>query len=81
MPCKLTVRGTGDVGGPALRTIVLSPGLDLARVLVPNPEEALDGAGARGARITGRPGIGLAGAEDERGDGGRPAATPRPRTS
>jgi hypothetical protein len=49
MPCKLTVRGTGDVGRPALRTIVLSPGLDLARVIVPNPEEAPDGAGARGA--------------------------------
>jgi hypothetical protein len=45
MPYKVIVWGTGNIGRPALRTIVSNPDLELAGVIVSNPEKVGRDAG------------------------------------
>lgn len=83
----MVVWGTGNIGKPALRTVVSNPQLELAAVVVANPDRVgLDagdicGTGRLGVRIKGRPNIELSiESEDERGDragGGNTTAAAR----
>lgn len=60
MPRRVIVWGTGNVGVPALRTVVSNPELELAAVLVSNPEKVGRDAG----ELVGLPPQGVAATDD-----------------
>lgn len=60
MPRKVIVWGTGNVGVPALRTVVSNPELELAAVLVSNPDKVGRDAG----ELVGLPQVGVAATDD-----------------
>lgn len=60
MPRKVVVWGTGNVGVPALRTVVSNPALELAAVLVSNPEKVGKDAG----ELVGLPPLGIRATDD-----------------